>query len=274
MRITNERSMKESRALCEKTKKFTLIELLVVIAIIAILAAMLMPALQQARERARGANCASNFKQVGTLFNFYLDAYQENYPPGSITYSLHTSPIYANWLLHLAVINGTFANLDAARANAPGSDVNIPAFATRMKKFSLFMCPGENRTHLHYNSSAGQNWHNYFANGAVMFLIDDDCALKPGIKSTQLKMPARTMLLCDADLTTKQKVNSNQWFIRLKSAGGGGAVGYRHNQSANFLMADGHVENQNLRADPDVAVSEYHTTRHTKNPSPNLWLFR
>ena len=61
-------------------KKFTLIELLVVIAIIAILAAMLLPALSAARERARGANCLSKLKQTGLAELMYAST-NEDYRP-------------------------------------------------------------------------------------------------------------------------------------------------------------------------------------------------
>ena len=117
--------MKKSCFSGRKTRKdFTLIELLVVIAIIAILAAILLPALNSARERGRSASCVNNLKQIAAAAAMYVD----NFDGYTVPYRLAPQPGSSQAMTYEYYLYKTYS-IDSMAFICPKKEEGLPAKA-------------------------------------------------------------------------------------------------------------------------------------------------
>ena len=218
-----------------KLYSFTLIELLVVIAIIAILAAMLLPVLQQARERARTTHCINNLKTLGTASQFYQGDFK-GYLPGQ-----NNGFIY--WECHVSCKQksmfpfGQFLHLYLGYELRYWNTMGGYGF----QKNNSAICPSDHRKNNHFKGAG-----HYFSYATNYYSTWIRPFSEPKMKKPSgMRQPGQYLWLTENQTSYNDSRNltfaGTNYPFKTTGDTTVGIIDFRHNGYVNGLFMDGHT---------------------------------
>ena len=214
----------------ERRKIFTLIELLIVIAIIAILASMLLPALNKARTKAQTASCQNNLRQLSGVIALYTADF------GLLPLTTQLPEMWSNhWhaVLDRLYLGGKMVSFDNDTARPTTKVWDCPG---RQMKLGSNADPA-------LNTKETYGTGGYGSNSGVMHVLADagaNPAIKTGLHPGRIKTPS----LCPVLIETTHWFVSTYWF---RESNDFWRLRFEHGSSMNMAFLDGHVSMVRLR---------------------------
>jgi prepilin-type N-terminal cleavage/methylation domain-containing protein len=218
-------------AMKKHRRRFTLVELLVVIAIIAILSALLLPALGGARDFAKRTSCIGNLRQCSSSIFLYCNDYSDYNP----TYAQTANGVFTTWLWVPAMYSGYISTIDGYIPGCYGFwELSC---RTGVRQYGIARCPADNGV----SSINGLRQFDYGFNNDTM------CQDTPNLmniaalgfrRQSTIQHPSQILQCTDSESTA---LSSLMYPIRCGGRFWNPTISARHRDLINLTYADGHL---------------------------------